>query len=810
MIKQRTFLLSLLCLLALPIVAQDSTSIASVSRKAITGLASQLKTFPQEKIYLHFDKPYYATGERIWFRAHLVHSAIHIPYNLSRYVYVELVNGDNSVVGRKKLYPISNMYFGQMDLSAELPEGWYSLRAYTSHLRNVGEPYFFRRLVYIGNNLKEQKKAEASAKGRNHEDTFEVGFYPEGGHLTPGLRQKVAIRAVASDGLETEVSGRIVDQNNKEVAIFPLTANGLGLISFEPQTGSRYTAHCENKEGKQFSFPLPAVSASGIALSAYQNDTLLSVAFNTSDPSYTSDTLMLLVHQRGVPVYHTFFTPGQQALTISKKGLSDGVLQLVLYNRNMDVLSERQLFILGQDAVTVNVTTDKPSYRRRDRVKATIQLLDQKGNPIPGDFSLSVTDDADVVLKPDNETILSRILLQSEFEQSISRPNRFLNNGNAKTKDSLDLLMMTLPWNRYKVANVFKGQPSKGDVFPVERGGALSGQLLSYPARRPIPGNSVSLYIQRINHIDVQKTDKDGRFYFEGFEFPDSTSIMLNAEKGAGNFRDLLIDPDSFPAVKSVLPLSENVLVEAAMGRYMKRSREKYAQEKGLITIDLAEIEVVARKQQEKKMQQLRLDRGAAYFMPSKSFTSEKIQESNTLIDLLLTVAGVTLTQDGMGVLIRNATPLIMVDNIERDMNELTYIQPSEVELMDVLKDPTDLALYGSKGANGVISIFLKRGEQNAPKDQPKNHQAFVKPLGYCVPEVFPQPDYLKPEVRMNGIPDLRSTIYWHPAVVCNEEGMASVDFFLADNHGTCTLILEGVTPQGKPFRYQGKITVRP
>jgi len=118
MIKQRTFLLSLLCLLALPIVAQDSTSIASVSRKAITGLASQLKTFPQEKIYLHFDKPYYATGERIWFRAHLVHSAIHIPYNLSRYVYVELVNGDNSVVGRKKLYPISNMYFGQMDLSA--------------------------------------------------------------------------------------------------------------------------------------------------------------------------------------------------------------------------------------------------------------------------------------------------------------------------------------------------------------------------------------------------------------------------------------------------------------------------------------------------------------------------------------------------------------------------------------------------------------------------------------------------------------------------------------------------------------------
>ena len=53
---------------------------------------NQILVFPQEKIYLHTDKPYYISGERIWFRAHLADAATHIPVSYSRYVYVELIN----------------------------------------------------------------------------------------------------------------------------------------------------------------------------------------------------------------------------------------------------------------------------------------------------------------------------------------------------------------------------------------------------------------------------------------------------------------------------------------------------------------------------------------------------------------------------------------------------------------------------------------------------------------------------------------------------------------------------------------------
>jgi|GEM_PF-3502841 len=49
------------------------------------------KNIPQEKVYLHTDKPYYSAGEDIWFKTYLVNATTHLPYTKSRFVYVELI-----------------------------------------------------------------------------------------------------------------------------------------------------------------------------------------------------------------------------------------------------------------------------------------------------------------------------------------------------------------------------------------------------------------------------------------------------------------------------------------------------------------------------------------------------------------------------------------------------------------------------------------------------------------------------------------------------------------------------------------------
>ncbi|MCM1489999.1 MAG: SusC/RagA family TonB-linked outer membrane protein [Muribaculum sp.] len=57
------------------------------------------------------------------------------------------------------------------------------------------------------------------------------------------------------------------------------------------------------------------------------------------------------------------------------------------------------------------------------------------------------------------------------------------------------------------------------------------------------------------------------------------------------------------------------------------------------------------------------------------------------------------------------STPLILVDGIERDIN---LIDPEEVQEVQILKDAAATALYGYKGADGVINVITKRGEYNS------------------------------------------------------------------------------------------------
>ncbi len=75
--------------------------------------------------------------------------------------------------------------------------------------------------------------------------------------------------------------------------------------------------------------------------------------------------------------------------------------------------------------------------------------------------------------------------------------------------------------------------------------------------------------------------------------------------------------------------------------------------------------------------------------------------------------------EDDASILIRgrsswvNSSPLVMVDGIERSFND---IDPSEVETISVLKDASATAVFGSRGANGVILVTTKRGRVSKPK----------------------------------------------------------------------------------------------
>ena len=60
--------------------------------------------------------------------------------------------------------------------------------------------------------------------------------------------------------------------------------------------------------------------------------------------------------------------------------------------------------------------------------------------------------------------------------------------------------------------------------------------------------------------------------------------------------------------------------------------------------------------------------------------------------------------------------PLIIVDDVQYTYEQLSQINVNEIESISILKDASTTAIYGIKGANGVLVVKTRRGEQGKPK----------------------------------------------------------------------------------------------
>ena len=72
-----------------------------------------------------------------------------------------------------------------------------------------------------------------------------------------------------------------------------------------------------------------------------------------------------------------------------------------------------------------------------------------------------------------------------------------------------------------------------------------------------------------------------------------------------------------------------------------------------------------------------------------------------------------------------NSTPLILVDGVERSMD---LVDVDDIESFSILKDATATALYGVRGANGIVLITTRRGEESKPQINVKVESGFTSP----------------------------------------------------------------------------------
>lgn len=773
------------------VFAQNNEEVDSVSLRFL----EQLSLFPQEKIYVHTDKPNYMVGDTIWLRAHLVDAATHIPSPVSRYVYVELANSSDSVFSRIKIRVNDSIYRGYIPLDYLIPQGYYTLRAYTGFMKNLPEDYLFKSTLSIINPVSGSRESEEPEKGKKkgkekekeeklpqEAEPFDVKFFPEGGYLPAGIPWRVAFKAIGKDGWHEEIHGAIKDKDNGEVvATLPATYLGMGFVTFVPEAGRQYVAECTNSQNRFLEFELPQVTPQAQVITTTWRKNMLMIAL--SQPVTTP--LRLVAQSRGIVFYSELWQPKQKILTFNARELPAGVIQILLLDEKGHPLSERLVFNKYFEEISMNFTTDKPSYGIREAVKAEVTLTDSEGKPLEGDFSVSVTDDTSVNTH-NCSSILSYLLLASELKGTIEFPEAYFDVSRKEADRELDVLMMTQGWRRYNIPNLLKGQYERPSIF-LERCQEISGKVLNEFNSKPRANAPISILALEHLFSDETISDSTGVFRFTHFEFPDSTNFIVKGVNKRGGAYNVMLELDQ----EKFYPFGKQLSIEDL---YNKRSViEEYdidtLDNSGIQTIRLDEVVIKAKPKEKQGKSMYHSINGSVY-------DTEKLMypRPNTMADMLSRLPGILAR--GNSITLRGNTPLILVDDVEMEYELVMDMQPDDIAEIELMKDAS-AAIFGSRGAGGAILITTKTGDGNF-KIPRKLNVTSIRPLGYQIPVEFYSPKYSPTQGSLPTNQDNRNTLYWSPCIKLSDTGKGQFEFCTADKRTSYTVIMQGVTHDGK------------
>jgi TonB-dependent SusC/RagA subfamily outer membrane receptor len=635
------------------------------------------------------------------------------------------------------------------------------------------------------------------------DDDFDVAFFPEGGELPAGVRHSIAFKALNTKGLGENISGVILNSANDTLQTFQSEHLGMGVFMSFAGKGEKYHAVCKNDKGIEKSFELPAANDSILSLSVNNLKDRINISVVHSDKYEIPGELYIVAHCRGHYLFSSQWNNSQRFIALDKKILPSGLVQILLTDAQLNPISERLVFVINpKDEAKLSFTSDKPQYTTREAVSIQIQLDSDENQLATGNFSVSVTDNNDLL--PDTTiNILSTLLLTSELKGYIEDPAYYFRNDNKITSRHLDILMMTQGWRKYDPAALLKGDiryPGGTLELGTTISGIIKGGLLMTTPAKEYPVSVISL---QEGIFGQKRSDNNGRFVFNIPELPDSSRFLVQANTPKGGSRvELLLDSVVYPPVRVSLPVTSSGYNSLFAG-YIAKADQKYIQDNGMHTIYLDDVVITANRNNAGK------GKSRYSSLSNTIFTSEKIAEINahSIYDILIRIPGVTVS--GKNVSIRNqGTPLLLVDDFETPIEDLDMFAIDDLDELEVVKDAA-AAIFGGRGSNGVILLTTKRGFDQTLRRKERFNIKPVIPLGYQTPKEFYSPKYETPfEAETQGIaslpPDLRTTIYWNPAVEF-VDGKAQLTFYTSDSRDamhrvstTYSIIIEGITGDGR------------
>jgi hypothetical protein len=785
------------------------TSFNVILNDSISEKLTRYNTYhPQEKVYLHLNKAHYRVGDKIWFKAYLVNALSHLSEVKSEVLTIELISPTGEVISQRNLHSVISGTDGQFSLANSLNPGQYSIRAYTNWMRNFDNDYFFRTsfTVFEAQGLKSYKKSSKQKK------ELQLAFFPEGGVMIVGLKSKVAIKAVNKLGNGVVVSGVILNDREEKVASFRTSELGFATFFLTPEGGQSYRTIISTSTNEEIFF-LPEAQENGYSLTMkkeYESD-IATIELATKNTSLLNTTL--IIHQRGeVLLSETINTTDASfTKTFAVNELPAGVCHLTLFDQQNQPILERMFAVNLTNENHLFSVEKNPISKPESPVEIDLSLMNLDGTELSGELSASIIMSTGVYYSRD-QNIQNYMLLSSDLTGGIENASYYFNKSK-KAHEELDKLMLTQGWKRFAWEEVL-ADSLQTPIYKVEKGTTISGQVVDFYNRTKPRAGKVTMS-QGLNNYLVVETNENGRFEILDINYPDSADLTLKASRRVnkkGKFKE-----DVFIKLNkaSVPEISKNEDWPSLI----------FSNGDSLITTDSESFifldEVVIESKLEPKAEKDPFYKAKSrYLNPSMRVVADSILEKRggvkSVTGFLRNIPGIAIIGSGPSQMVRfqglsstkrlhpttaeSVAPLYLIDGVPASENVLFSLNPFDISYIDILRGH-EAALYGTRGSNGVIAIYLRLAEAPRPIKEPG--PLFVSYPGYYTAKKFVYTDLIESTVS----DPLGTTVYWNPNVVV-EKGSARIKFNVPSYSSNYFLRIEGMAENGSPVFAEDIITI--
>ncbi|MDE3248271.1 MAG: hypothetical protein KGO82_06425 [Bacteroidota bacterium] len=795
--RKQMYIRFLLCfLLTVPVVCLQAQNIDS-----LLGLFRQAD--PQEKVYVHFDKSYYNPGETIWFKAYIFDG---IERSLiARNFYADLIDENGTVLSRFAAPVAESSASGYFALAANFSKSLVYFRAYTTAMLNGDSNFIFTKPIRILVPAKTAKLRVPTA--------VSISFLPESGDLVAGLNTNLAFKATDANGLPVSAKGYIKSNDGAKIGDFTTVHDGMGWFRIEPKAGASYAAVWKDPNGKEITTALPAVKTQGINVQVSDAEESKRFVLQRSDDIPESmQSLRIIAYMNQQLVYYAKVNLASSTVTsgmIPTKQLPSGILTITVFDKNLKPLAERITFVNNHD-YEFDADAWLPVLNKNKRGLNTLEVM--MSDSIRANLSVSVTDADLHVPTPNEDNIISRLLLTGDLRGKVANPYYYFFSTADSASMYLDLVMLTNGWRRYNWDSVFAGHVPK-PKFAESNYLSIDGQLIGMQGRfspdtklngilqtKDSARNFLSLPVNRKGEVK-----SDGYVFYDYarlyFQFNDKNLVfdksLLHVDNG------LLKSPDNVSlspeARKTGMELDTNVIAKNIRNNSeeLKSAALRARKEKEQV---LQEVIVKGKtKTNEQKMDE---KYASGMFSGGDSRNFDVVNDpfaaaSQTVFQYLQgKVAGLQISTNGgtPSLSWRGGSPVFYLDEMQSDVSMINSLNMNDVAYIKVFS-PGSTGVISSSGG-GAIAIYTKKGGDRTTNDKSKGLD-FVQIAGYTANKEFYSPNYATASI--SDVPDMRTTLFWAPYIILDKsKKRAKIQFYNNDNTRRFRIVLEGVNANDK------------